>query len=122
MFDKHAEKSIQRAAESAKERRHEYVCLEHLLFAILETSEGQKIIKAVGGDVAKLNDKLDGFFREKLETVPLRKKYEPSHTVAFQRAVENAIVHTEFSSADKLTVGDLLASILNETGSHAACA
>ncbi len=120
MFDKAAEKSIERATESAKERRHEYVCLEHLLSAILETDEGKKLVRALGGDLDKLREKLEHFFHEKLDTVPARKRYEPNHTVGFQRAVENAIVHIEFSSASKLTVGDLLASILNETDSHAA--
>ncbi len=120
MFDKAAEKSIERATESARERRHEYVCLEHLLFAILETDDGKKIIKALEGDADKLKEKLEKFFHDKLDTVPPRRRYEPAHTVGFQRAVENAIVHIEFSSANKLTVGDLLASILNETDSHAA--
>jgi ATP-dependent Clp protease ATP-binding subunit ClpA len=120
MFDKAAEKSIERATESAKERRHEYVCLEHLLFAISETEDGRKILLALGSNIDKLKEKLEKFFHEKLETVPPRKRYEPTHTIGFQRAVENAIVHIEFSSANKLTVGDLLASILNETDSHAA--
>jgi ATP-dependent Clp protease ATP-binding subunit ClpA len=120
MFDKAAERSIERATESAKERRHEYVCLEHLLFAILETDEGKKLLKAVGGEPEKVREKLEKFFHEKLDTVPPRRRYEPTHTVGFQRAVENAIVHIEFSSASKLTVGDLIASILNETDSHAA--
>ena len=120
MFDKAAEKSIERATESAKERRHEYVCLEHLLYAILETEDGKRLILGVDGDPDKLQARLDKFFHEKMDKVPLRKRYEPAHTIGFQRAVENAIVHIEFSSASKLTVGDLTASILNETDSHAA--
>ena len=120
MFDKAAERSIERATESAKERRHEYVCLEHLLFAIIETEDGAKLLGDLGAQIGALKEKLERFFHDKLDTVPPRRRYEPSHTVAFQRAVENAIVHIEFSSASKLTVGDLLASILNESDSHAA--
>jgi len=120
MFDKAAEKSIERATETAKERRHEYVCLEHLLYAIVETEDGKKLMRDVEGNPEKLLERIDRFFHEKMDKVPPRRRYEPAHTIGFQRAVENAIVHIEFSSASNLTVGDLVASILNETDSHAA--
>lgn len=121
MFDKHAEKVIQNSAEVARSRRHEYVCLEHLLYSILDNAEGARIVKALGGRVPELVANLENFFDTRLETVPARKKgYEPSHTLGFQRAVENAIIHIEYSSANTLTVGDLLACIFTEKDSHAA--
>jgi ATP-dependent Clp protease ATP-binding subunit ClpA len=120
MFDKRAEKTIENATALARTRRHEYVTLEHLLFAILETDEGAKLVAGVGGDVLKLKQRLETFFAEKLEAVPGKKKHEPIHTLAFQRAVEAAIVHVQYSSADKLTVSDLLISLFTEPESHAA--
>ena len=120
MFDKNAEKAIQSAAEIAKSRRHEYVCLEHLLYAILENEDGAALVRAVGGKVDGLKRMVEDFFDSKLETVSLRKKnYEPTHTIGFQRAVENAIIHIEYSSAKSLTIGDLLICLFTEKESHA---
>ena len=96
MFDKNAERAIQNSAEIAKTRRHEYVCLEHLLYAILENEDGANLVRTAGGKLDGLKQKLEEFFASKLETVPARKKnYEPTHTIGFQRAVESAIVHIE---------------------------
>jgi ATP-dependent Clp protease ATP-binding subunit ClpA len=121
MFDKHAEKAIQSAADIARTRRNEYVCLEHLLYAILEEQEGARILTALGAKLDLLRGRLDEYFSTKLETVPARKKaYEPQHTLGFQRAVENAIVHIQYSSATQLTIGDLIACLFTEKDSHAA--
>ena len=121
MFDKNAERAIQKSAEIAKARRHEYVCVEHLLYAILENEDGAKLVQSAGGKIDGLKNMLEDFFATKLETVSARKKnYEPTHTIAFQRAVESAIVHIEYSSAKSLTIGDLLVCIFTEKGSHAA--
>jgi ATP-dependent Clp protease ATP-binding subunit ClpA len=120
MFDKNAERAIQNAAEIAKSRRHEYVCLEHLLYAILENEEGSRLVRALGGKIDELKAKIEEYFATKLETVPARKKsYEPTHTLGFQRAVESAIIHIEFSSAKALTIGDLLVCLYTEKDSHA---
>ena len=69
MFDKNSEKAIQNAAAIAKARRHEYVCLEHLLYSILEIEDGANLVKAVGGKVDGLKHMLEDFFDSKLETV-----------------------------------------------------
>ena len=121
MFDQHADKAIHFAAEVARTRRNEYVCLEHLLYAIVENEEGARILTALGAKLDLLRARLDEYFSTKLETVPARKKtYEPQHTIGFQRAVENAIVHIQYSSATKLTIGDLIACLFTEKDSHAA--
>ena len=120
MFDKNAERAIQNAAEIAKSRRHEYVCLEHLLYAILSNEDGAALVRALGGKIDTLKAQIEDYFATKLETVPARKKgYEPTHTLGFQRAVESAIIHIEFSSAKSLTIGDLLVCLFTEKDSHA---
>src|SRR5438445_5265308 len=82
MFDKNAERAIQNADEIAKARRHEYVCLEHLLYAILDNEDGATLVRAVGGKIDGLKMLIEEFFDSKLETVPARKKnYEPTHTI-----------------------------------------
>ncbi|HEY3741498.1 MAG TPA: ATP-dependent Clp protease ATP-binding subunit ClpA [Bryobacteraceae bacterium] len=120
MFDKNADQAIHNATEIAKSRRHEYVCLEHLLYAILENEDGAALVRSLGGRVDALEAQLEDYFATKLETVPARKKgYAPTHTLGFQRAVESAIIHIEFSSAKSLTIGDLLVCLYTEKDSHA---
>ena len=84
MFDKNAEKAIQNAAEIAKARRHEYVCLEHLLYAILENEAGGKMVRALGGKVDELKARLEDFFNSKLETVSDLTGGDAARTVGYE--------------------------------------
>lgn len=120
MFDKYAERAIHGAADVAKARRHEYICLEHLLYAILKTTKGAQLLRALGGSVQELKKQLEHFFETKLETVAAGDDgYQPPHTISFQRVIEAAVIHAQGSSATSLTIGDLLASFYIEKDSHA---
>jgi ATP-dependent Clp protease ATP-binding subunit ClpA len=120
MFDTAANKSIERATALARRKGHEYVCLEHLLFAILEDEEGQLIVTALHGDFAKLKKRLGQFFEEHLTRVPPQRRVKPCHTIALQRVIDDAFDHVSRSSAEEHTVGDLLAAILAEPDCHAS--
>ena len=62
MFDKDLEWTLLAAEREAEERRHEFVCAEHLLFALLHNNDAAKIIKTLGGDINKLKSELEQFF------------------------------------------------------------
>lgn len=119
MFEKDLEITLQAAAETAKRHRHEYVCVEHLLFALLQNENAVRVINGCGGSTHNLKQRLKDFFAYKLETVESEERYEPQQTIGFQRVIQRAVLHAEFSSAEKLTAGDLLAAIFTETESHA---
>lgn len=119
MFDRDVQKTLLRAAQEAKDRGHEFICLEHLLFAVIQHEEGARIVRACGGNVEQLRKRLEDFFAYKLEHLDLPANIEAHQTLAFQRALQSAIIHTQHSSAERLTIGDLLAAIFSERDSHA---
>ena len=118
MFDKDLRTTLQKAADEAKNHRHEYICVEHLLFALLFNDNAASVIKGCGGSVINLRRKLEKFFETKIEKLEID-DYEPQQTIGFQRVIHRSILHAEYSSAKKITAGDLLASIFTETESFA---
>ena len=120
MFDNDSESVLQEAVEEAANRGHEFVTLEHLLYALIQNAKGGAIVRGCGGDVGNLNRKLEDFFATKLERAPIPRGREPHQTIAFQRVLQRAILHAEYSSAHTISPGDLLAAILTESESHSA--
>lgn len=120
MISKELSTTLGLAVMEAKKRRHEYVSIEHILYAILRDSEGIGIITNCGGSIEDLNAALDGFFREQLESVPEGDDYELQQTVGFQRVLQRAVNHARSAEKQEVTVGDILAAIFQEKDSHAA--
>lgn len=119
MFDRNVEQILLRAAHIAQERSHEFLVLEHLLYAIAENEEGEKIITACGGNLASLKKNLDDFFETRIETQSSGADMHPQQTLGFQRVLQRAILHVKYSSKNVVGVGDLLAAIFTEPESHA---
>jgi ATP-dependent Clp protease ATP-binding subunit ClpA len=107
------------AVREAKKRRHEYVCVEHVLFAILHDSEGIEIIEHCGGDTENLKKKLEKFFNDRLEKYSEDGDYVLQQTVGFQRVIQRAVNHVRSAEKQEVNVGDILASIFQEKDSHA---
>jgi ATP-dependent Clp protease ATP-binding subunit ClpA len=108
------------AVREAKKRRHEYVCVEHILFAILYDSVGIEIIENCGGNIENMNRALEEFFNEKLERVADGTEYVLQQTIAFQRVIQRAVNHVRSAEKQEVEVSDILASIFLEKDSHAA--
>jgi ATP-dependent Clp protease ATP-binding subunit ClpA len=117
-LEKEVEKILEKASDEAKHRRHEFVCLEHILYAILSEEKGSIIVRACGANVSRLKIKLEQFFAAKLDRLTVS-THTPPQTLGVQRVLQRAILHSEYSSAKVLTVGDLLASLFTESESHA---
>ncbi|MCD6184732.1 MAG: ATP-dependent Clp protease ATP-binding subunit ClpA [Deltaproteobacteria bacterium] len=106
------------AVKEAKKRHHEYVCVEHLLFAILHDSVGIDIIDNCGGDVDHLKNLLEKFFRAKIE--PLEDTYYLlQQTIGFQRVIQRAVNYARSAGKEAVSVSDVLVSIFYEKESHA---
>ncbi|MEX0778266.1 MAG: ATP-dependent Clp protease ATP-binding subunit ClpA [Balneolales bacterium] len=101
----------------ATHQKHAFVCLEHLLQAILKDPAGAKVIKSCGGDIEELNKDLESYYStlEKNTT----DGYEPVHTVAFKRSLHRALVHARSAQQEQIGIGDILISILEEKDSFA---
>ncbi|MCU0615243.1 MAG: ATP-dependent Clp protease ATP-binding subunit ClpA, partial [Desulfobacterales bacterium] len=107
------------AVKEAKRRRHEHVCLEHVLFAILHDSVGTEIIENCGGNVENLKNSLEEFFEKEMESVPEGNDYVLQQTVGFQRVIQRAVNQARSAEKSEVAVGDILASMFKEKDSHA---
>jgi len=119
MISKELSETLGLAVREAKRRRHEYVSIEHVLFAILHDRTGIEIITNCGGDVETLKQNLNGFFEERMESVPDEKEYVIQQTLGFQRVIQRAVNHARSAEKPEVAVSDILASIFEEKDSHA---
>src|SRR5210317_2591065 len=119
MISKELSATLGFAVREAKKRRHEYVSIEHILFAILYDSTGIDIIENCGGNVENLIISLEDFFEEKIEQIPDGNEYVLQQTIGFQRVIQRAVNHARSAEKQEVAVADVLASIFLEKDSHA---
>jgi ATP-dependent Clp protease ATP-binding subunit ClpA len=120
MISKELSATLGFAVREAKKRRHEYVSIEHVLYAILHDSNGIEIIENCGGDIEKLKSIIENFFSEKMEIIPEGSEYVLQQTIGFQRVIQRAVNHVRSAEKPEVAVSDVLASIFLEKDSHAA--
>ena len=119
MISKELSATLGFAVREAKKRRHEYVCIEHVLYAILHDRTGMDIIENCGGDVDKLKNELETFFADRVESIPEESEFVLQQTIGFQRMIQRAVTHVRSAEKGEVTVGDILASMFQEKDSHA---
>ncbi|HEY0170606.1 MAG TPA: ATP-dependent Clp protease ATP-binding subunit ClpA [Pyrinomonadaceae bacterium] len=119
MITKELQETLNFAAMEAIKRRHEYVTLEHLLYALLHDRTAATALRHCGGDSAALTKELEQFFDEKLESVPDASDALPEYTAAFQRVVEYALLQAEGSGQKEVDGGNVLAALFQSPNSHA---
>jgi ATP-dependent Clp protease ATP-binding subunit ClpA len=107
------------AVREAKRRRHDHVCIEHILYAVLHDGSGVEIIENCGGNIANLKNCLLRFFEERLQSIPEGREYVFQQTAGFQRVIQRAVNHARSSEKNEVEVGDILASMFLEKESHA---
>nr|MDA8079465.1 hypothetical protein [Nitrospiraceae bacterium] len=99
MINKELELTIEATIRDARARNHEYLTIEHILFAVLHDERGIEIIRACGGDVSLLKAALMSFFEKDVPKIRGGDDLYPRPTVGFQKVIQRAIVHTQ--SAEK---------------------
>ncbi len=120
MISKELSATLGFAVREAKKRRHEYVSVEHVLFAILHDDMGIEIVEKCGGNIDDLKIDLESFFNEKMEIIPEESEYVLQQTIGFQRVIQRAVNHVRSAEKQEVAVSDILASIFLEKESHAA--
>ncbi len=108
---------LMEAFSQAKNKKHEYLTPEHILYASLKFEEGRRIIEGSGGDIDSLKKSIENFFSTKMEETDVD---EPKQSAGFQNVMERAIWHTASAQKNTLDLGDVLVSILDEEESFAA--
>jgi len=119
MITKELQETLNFAAMEAIKRRHEYVTLEHLLYALVHDRTAGNVVRQCGGNVESLIDELETFFSEKLEVVPDDGDQLPEYTAAFQRVVEYALMQAEGSGQKEVDGGNVLAALYQSPNAHA---
>src|SRR6201988_3134147 len=120
MISKELEGTLNVALKEAKARRHEYVSLEHLLFALLKDKDGKAAIVACGGDVERLAKSLEEFFSDRLETLPEGwGDRDPQQTLSFHRVLQRAVIHAQSAERKEVNGANLLIAMFREADSYA---
>jgi len=104
--------------KEAKRRRHEYVCLEHLLYALLQDKDAGAAILNCGGDLERLRKALEEFFTGQLETLPNGLNQEPQQTLGFHRVLQRAVIHAQSAEKKEINGGNLLIAMFREPDSY----
>ncbi len=120
MISKELSTTLGFAVREAKKRRHEYVCVEHVLYAILNHETGVQTIEKCGGHPEQIKEELEKFFNDKLTRIDTKEEYVLQQTIGFQRMIQRAINHARSAEKSEVNLGDILASIFQEKDSHAA--
>ena len=110
---------LQAAYRESATRRHAYLTVEHLLYALLHDARGEEILRHSGAQLPALKSALDRFFAEDLETVPGDEPYDAQQTLAFHRVLQHAVSHCESAEKEEVDAGDLLAALFQEPDSFA---
>jgi ATP-dependent Clp protease ATP-binding subunit ClpA len=119
MISKELSETLGFAVKQAKKRRHEYVSVEHVLFALLHDETGIDIIEKCGGNVDNLKQSLETFFENRIERIPEGSEYVLQQTIGFQRVIQRAVNHARSAEKQEVAIGDIMASIFQEKESHA---
>ncbi|MBI3064431.1 MAG: ATP-dependent Clp protease ATP-binding subunit ClpA, partial [Deltaproteobacteria bacterium] len=119
MISKELEITLNAALKEAKRRRHEYVCLEHLLYALLRDKDAGAAILNCGGDLERLRKSLEEFFTGRLETLPDGLNQEPQQTLGFHRVLQRAVIHAQSAEKKEINGGNLLIAMFREPDCYA---
>ena len=118
MITRELEMTFNLAVREAEKRRHDLVCLEHILFAMLQESRAQQILRRCGVDLVELGRELAAYL-DKQESVPEGHKLELEQTVAVSRVLRRAAIHVQSAGKKEIDAGDVLAAMFREQDSHA---
>src|SRR5438552_17063417 len=119
MIAKPLQKTFEFALNDAIQRRHEYVTLEHLLYALLHDREASKAIRQCGGDIETLKKQLDDFMNRTLEKLPDDAEVQPVLTAMLQLVVQYAQLHAQSSGRKEVDTGQMLAALFQAERSQA---
>ena len=108
------------AANEAGRRRHEFVTVEHLLYALLFDDATARVIRNSGGDVSELKKQLERFLDEKLDKLPDSAIFsDASPSIGVQRAIRRAVAHVQSSGKEDVTGANVLVALFAERDSFA---
>ena len=119
MFSKDLEVTIGQCYKDAREQRHEFMTVEHLLLALLDNASAVGVLRACGADLAKLARDLRSIITETVPVLPQGDERDTQPTLGFQRVLQRAVYHVQSSGRKEVTGANVLVAIFGEKDSHA---
>lgn len=121
MLNKDLEMSLNLAFRKARDSRHEFMTVEHLLLALLDNPSAAEVLSACGADLSKLRLEIDDFLIDTTPVMPTdddEKETQP--TLGFQRVLQRAVFHVQSSGKTEVNGANVLVAIFSEQESQAA--
>jgi ATP-dependent Clp protease ATP-binding subunit ClpA len=121
MIAQELEVSLHMAFVEARQQRHEFITVEHLLLALLDNPSAAEVLRACAANIDDLRKNLTGFIKENTPVVPGTDEIDTQPTLGFQRVIQRAIMHVQSTSNGKkeVTGANVLVAIFGEKDSHA---
>ena len=121
MLNKELEQTLNEAFIFAREHRHEFMTVEHLLLALLDNGSATEALQACGANVDIIKKELTDFVKD---TTPLlledaNNERETQPTLGFQRVLQRAVFHVQSSGKEEVTGANVLVAIFSEQESQA---
>jgi ATP-dependent Clp protease ATP-binding subunit ClpA len=119
MITRELQATLTIAVNEAIKRRHEYITLEHLLFALVHDGTASNVLRHCGGDLDVLRRDLASFLSDQLERLPDGVEVMPEQTSTFRYVLEYAMLQAEGSGQREVNGGNILAALYQAEQSHA---
>ena len=119
MLTRELEETLSYAVDEAVKHKHEFVTLEHLLFALLEDRAAREILFNCGARIEEIAKSLEDYFKDVLEKMPDGAKHMPELTSTFQSTIQYAVLQAEGSGQGAVDGGNILAALYQAEQSYA---
>jgi ATP-dependent Clp protease ATP-binding subunit ClpA len=119
MLSQELEFSLNSAFQNAREKRHEFITVEHLLAALLDNPSAARVLRACGGNIEELRRSLNSFLEENVPKLAPGSKIDTQPTIGFQRVIQRAVLHVQGVGKKEVTGANVLIAIFGEKESHA---
>src|SRR5712664_2861036 len=119
MIAQELEVSLHMAFVEARQKRHEFITVEHLLLALCDNPSASEVLKACAAKIDELKKALSDFVMQHTPTVAGTGEVDTQPTLGFQRVIQRAILHVQSSGKKEVTGANVLVAIYGEKDSHA---
>ena len=119
MIAQELEVSLHMAFVEARQKRHEFITVEHLLLALLDNPTAAEVLRACAANIEELRKALGDFIAAHTPTVAGAEEIDTQPTLGFQRVIQRAILHVQSSGKKEVTGANVLVAIFGEKDSHA---
>ncbi len=119
MIAQELEVSLHMAFVEARQKRHEFITVEHLLLALLDNPTAAEVLRACGANLDDLRKNLAQHVAEQTPRIAAEREVDTQPTLGFQRVIQRAILHVQSSGKKEVTGANVLVAIFGEKDSHA---